>query len=106
MMSVDGIDAGSAAGRAADQIEDAAPTMMDLAKRDGASKEIRLVAFRMLGSAHDERNKSEWRLWAARDEVRRLRLLFLDAQAAEAIAQRDFDRAQELLQSIWADAKP
>jgi hypothetical protein len=68
------------------------------------SAEVRRIALRMMDAAHQQRNAAEWRLWSARDEVTKHRGFLLEAQQAEAIAQRDYDRAQEFLETVWTDA--
>lgn len=67
---------------------------------------LRSIALNMLDSAHRERNEAEHRLWQARDDAVKARLLHLDAQQREALAQRDFDRSQEFLTMMWSDIKP
>jgi hypothetical protein len=57
----------------------------------------------MIEQALQHRNEAERRSWVARDEVTRRRLLLLDAQAVEAIATRELDRAQEFLSMLYAD---
>ena len=70
------------------------------------SRELRQVALRMLNEAHGQRNEAERRLWIARDEVTRHKGDLADAKQREVIAQREYDRAQELLSTIWSDLSP
>jgi hypothetical protein len=70
------------------------------------SEALRAIALRVLDGTHSQRNESHRRLWAARDAVARAKWGLLDAQAQQAMAQRDFDRDQEFLRMIWSDIRP
>lgn len=70
------------------------------------SGDLRKVAWSMVQDSMRLRDTCQVRLWAAHDEVTRLRLLLLDAQKEEAIRQRELDRAQEFLTMLYGDLTP